>query len=109
MDTVKLTPKFPLCLNIPNVFSPNGDGFNDTWVITAGDPALKQLIQDMYPDIIVEIYSRWGTLLFRSDPGYKHPWDGTYNGIPLPIDSYYYIITPKSGEGTMCGNVTIIK
>ncbi len=108
-DTIKLTPQLALCLNIPNVFSPNGDGINDTWVITAGDPNSPLSIQELYPNLIVEIYSRWGTLLFRSEPGYPNPWNGTYNGNPLPIDSYYYIITLKSGEGTLCGNVTIVK
>jgi gliding motility-associated-like protein len=98
-----------LCLQIPNVFSPNGDGVNHTWVIIAGDPINPQLVQEMYPGAIVQVYSRWGTLVFQSEPGYPTPWNGTYNGVPLPIDSYLYIITPRAGENTLCGNVTIIK
>ena len=107
LDTVKLNPKYSACLNIPNVFAPNGA--HNLWKITAGDPLAPISVQDMYPNAIVEVYSRWGTLLFRSEPGYPNPWNGTYNGNPLPIDSYYYVITPKHGEGTICGNVTIIK
>jgi gliding motility-associated-like protein len=67
---------------IPNGFSNNGDGKNDTWVIDN--------IQQ-FPDCVVEIYNRWGELLFTST-GYKTPWDGRYKGKDLPVGTYYYII-----------------
>jgi len=67
---------------IPNGFSNNGDGKNDYWVIDN--------IQQ-FPNNVVEIYNRWGELLFHSD-GYTTPWDGKYKGKDLPVGTYYYII-----------------
>lgn len=63
-------------------FSPNGDGRNDAWVID---------YIDLFPECEVEIYSRWGEMLFRS-VGYKTPWDGRYNGGFVPVGTYYYVI-----------------
>ncbi len=88
------------CLNIPTAFTPNGDGYNDTWVIDN--------IQ-LYPEAVIEIYNRWGELIFRSDKGYDNPWDGTFRGRELPIDSYYYVIDPGKGKEPFTGTVTIIK
>jgi len=69
-------------IKIPNGFSPNGDGVNDTWIIDN----LEQ-----FPDNEVEIYNRWGELLFRSE-GYKTPFDGKYKGKDLPVGTYYYVL-----------------
>jgi hypothetical protein len=41
--------------------------------------------------------------------GYDNPWNGLYNGSPLPIGTYYYIINPKNGRKTITGSVTILK
>lgn len=86
-------------LIIPNVFSPNGDGTNDTWVI----PKLSD-----YAGCTVEVFNRYGQLIFRSI-GYNTPWDGTYNGKPLPVGTYYYIINPKNGRKPKSGPITILR
>lgn len=83
----------------PNAFSPNGDGVHDTWQIR---------YLDRYPDATVEVYDRYGQLLYQS-VNYPVPWDGTYKGKALPIGTYYYIINPKNGRQTISGSVTIIK
>ena len=88
------------CLRIPTAFTPEGDGFNDVWEI--------ELIE-LYPEAIIEIYNRWGTLLYVSDKGYTNPWDGTYKGREMPIDSYHYVIIPGKGREPVTGNVTIIR
>jgi gliding motility-associated-like protein len=67
---------------IPNGFSPNADGRNDYWIIDN--------IQQ-FPENVVEVYNRWGELLFRS-VGYNTPFDGRYKGKELPVGTYYYII-----------------
>jgi gliding motility-associated-like protein len=67
---------------IPNGFSPNADGKNDTWVI-------DNILQ--FPDCEVEVYNRWGEQLFYSK-GYNTPWNGRYKGKELPVGTYYYII-----------------
>lgn len=84
---------------IPNTFTPNGDGINDTWVIQ---------YLDTYPDNRVQVFNRTGQLIFESH-GYGTPWDGTYKGKPLPFDTYYYIIEPNNGRDPITGYVTIVK
>lgn len=69
-------------VRIPNGFSPNADGKNDTWMI--------DFIQQ-FPDCEVEVYNRWGEQLFYSK-GYPIPWNGQYKNKDLPVGTYYYII-----------------
>lgn len=68
---------------IPNIISPNGDGYNDVWKLS--------FIDLLYPDATVEIYNEWGQQLFKSE-GYSEPWDGTFNGKDVPDGNYFYII-----------------
>lgn len=84
---------------IPNAFSPNGDGVNDTWNI-------KYL--ESYPGATVDVFNRYGQVVFRSF-GYNRPWDGTSQGQLLPIGTYYYIINPKNGKPIYTGSITIIR
>jgi gliding motility-associated-like protein len=69
-------------IEFPNGITPNGDGKNDVWII-------DEISQ--FPDAVVEVYNRWGQMLFRS-VGYVDQWDGTYNNEPLPVGTYYYVI-----------------
>jgi len=84
---------------IPNTFTPNGDGINDTWDI-------KYL--SSYPNNTVDIFTRYGQKVYSS-VGYAIPWDGTYRGQALPVGTYYYIIDPKNGRKPISGFVTIIR
>lgn len=94
---VVITPN-PFSDLIPNTFTPNGDGINDTFEI----PALLQ-----YLDFKLEIYNRWGNKVHDySNNGNVSPiwWDGFSNGRltlnnnkPLPIGTYYYIIDFNDG------------
>ena len=79
-------------------FSPNNDGINDVWNIVG---------LSSYTDCMVEIYNRYGQLMFQSN-GYNKPWDGNYKGSSLPVGAYYYIIKSKI-LGTKIGSVTILK
>jgi len=72
-------------ITIPNTFTPNGDGINDTWDIVG---------LYNYRDATIDIYNRYGEHLFHSI-GYSRPWDGTFNGKNLPVGTYYYIIDLK--------------
>nr|MDQ3046405.1 gliding motility-associated C-terminal domain-containing protein [Bacteroidota bacterium] len=67
---------------IPNGISPNADGANDEWVIDG---------IELFPDCIVEVYNRWGELLFQS-PGYKEKLNVTFKGKLFPVGTYYFII-----------------
>jgi len=82
---------------IPNTFSPNGDGINDTWKI-------KYL--DSYPGATVDVYNRYGQPVFHSN-GYSKEWDGATNGKALPIGTYYYVINPKNGKPIFSGSTII--
>jgi gliding motility-associated-like protein len=83
---------------VPNAFTPNGDGINDYWMITP---------LNIYPDATVQVYTRYGQLVFESR-GYGSAWDGTYNGKPLPIATYYWVIDPKRRK-PINGTVSIIR
>ena len=54
----------------------------------------------------VEVFNRWGQLLFRSQPGTTW-WDGTFNGALLPASDYYYVITVFPGAAPITGTVTL--
>lgn len=69
-------------IDIPSGITPNGDGVNDVWKLNG---------IEAFPDCMVELYNRWGELIFQS-PGYNVKWDGTYKGELLPVGTYYYII-----------------
>lgn len=84
---------------IPNIFSPNGDGVHDTWVI--------QYLES-YPGCTVDIYNRYGQHIFHSE-GYTKPWDGTVNGKTVPVGTYYYIVDPKNGRKQIAGYVDVIR
>ena len=86
-------------INIPNAFSPNGDGINDTWKV-------KYL--ENYPGATVDIFDRLGQPVYHSE-GYNQEWDGTLNRKPLPFGTYYYIINPKNNMPAFSGSVTIIR
>ncbi|MDE3237303.1 MAG: gliding motility-associated C-terminal domain-containing protein, partial [Bacteroidota bacterium] len=63
---------------------------------------------ESYPGATIDVYDRYGQQVFHS-VGYSTEWDGTLNGKPLPVATYYYIINPKNGRPTFSGSVTIIK
>ncbi|HEY0680642.1 MAG TPA: PKD domain-containing protein [Chitinophagaceae bacterium] len=86
-------------IKVPNAFTPNNDGVNDRWEI---------LYLDSYPGCEVEVFNRYGQLVYRSI-GYTRAWDGSYNGTILPVGTYYWIINPKNGRKAINGSVTIIR
>ncbi|AMM53015.1 hypothetical protein TH61_16490 [Rufibacter sp. DG15C] len=98
-DTDEVTVNVIGGLKIVNTFSPNGDGINETWDL--GNVS-------NFPEISIEIFNRWGQRIYTSK-GYATPWDGTYNGKALPVDTYYYIIRLNQDENPLKGSVTIIK
>jgi large repetitive protein len=86
-------------LQIPNVFTPNGDGINEKWQV--------KNLKD-YADCKVEIFNRYGQLVYHS-VGYINEWDGTLNGKPLPAATYYYVINLKIAPKPIAGFVDIVR
>lgn len=81
-----------------NVFTPNGDGVNDYFV-------LKDI--DAFAPVTLTIYNRWGDVLYTST-AYKNDWDGTYKGAYLAEGTYYYILKTKDGK-VVKSTVNILK
>ncbi len=89
---------------IPTLITPNNDGYNDYWKL--GDI-------ESYDDIFIEIYNRWGNVVYTySGSGYGYldqPFDGTFNGSDLPIGAYVYILDLKNGKEPSHGIVNIVR
>ncbi|MGI8636707.1 MAG: gliding motility-associated C-terminal domain-containing protein [Segetibacter sp.] len=85
---------------VPNAFSPNGDGINDTWNIE---------LLELFKDADIDVFNRYGQVVFHSR-GYGTQWNGTRNGNPLPVGTYYYIINLKINKDPVFkGSVTILR
>jgi gliding motility-associated-like protein len=88
------------CIEIPDIITPNNDGFNDTWKI-------KNI--DLFPNAEVFVFTRWGKLVFNTKNIAANPWDGTFKGKPLPTDSYHYVLHLNDGSKPRSGVVSIIR
>jgi gliding motility-associated-like protein len=91
-------------LIIPDGISPNGDGKNDTWILS---------FIEQYPDVSISInvFNRWGDLLFIADETYQDDWDGTtMEGKRLAAGTYYYVIEVDHEDfpEAMTGPITIM-
>jgi len=85
-----------------DALSPNGDGYNDEWEI---------LDIERYPTAEVQIFNRWGSLIYSSTGANynNNKWNGEHEGKPLPVGTYYYTINQNDGSDLQSGSVTIIR
>jgi len=86
-------------VKIPNGFTPNGDGTNDTWEIENSAA---------YADCEVNIFNRWGNKVFSSK-GYDKDWGGQFNNEALPAATYYYVIKLHPELPVRGGSITIFR
>ena len=84
---------------IPNAFSPNGDGKNDTWNI----PVLQ-----VYANVDILVFNRWGAVVYHAKNN-SSPWDGRFKGSDLPVGIYPYIIQVKDIGIKRTGWVMIVR
>ncbi|MEC4003892.1 T9SS type B sorting domain-containing protein [Flavobacterium sp. SUN052] len=77
-------------LGVPQYFTPNGDGFNDTWNI-------KGVNSTFYPNSVIRIFDRFGKLI-KQISALGQGWDGTFNGNLAPADDYWYNIQFEDGR-----------
>jgi len=92
-----ITPLF----DVPNAFSPNGDGINDKIFVKGFGIATMKW----------NIYNRWGVLVFQSSSK-NVGWDGIFKGIMQPEDVYHYIVEIKMTDGkrfTKKGDITLLR
>jgi len=88
-------------LDVPNAFTPNGDGVNDK-IFVKGFGIAKMTFS---------IYNRQGLLVFRSD-SQASGWDGRYKGALQPMDAYAYTLDVQFSDGvraTKKGDITLIR
>ncbi len=87
-------------VQIPAAFTPNGDGYNDNWIVGG---------LESYPAASVKIYNRWGNEVYRKFEGYNGDWYGTRDGKELPDGVYFYVIELGTGDKSYRGSVTIAR
>ncbi len=102
-DTVEVTND--CYVDLPNIFSPNDDGVNDYFFpreyLTKGITAFS-----------MDIYNRWGQLVYQTTSIEGRGWDGKLNSIPQPEGVYIYVIKATFKDGrTMSknGNITLLR
>ncbi|MFD2603843.1 T9SS type B sorting domain-containing protein, partial [Flavobacterium suzhouense] len=76
-------------VDYPNFFTPNGDGFHDTWNIIG--------LQET--GSVIYIFDRYGKLIKQISPD-SDGWDGTFNGTPVPATDYWFTVTYPEFDGT---------
>ncbi len=106
-------------LNIPDGFSPNQDGYNDFFEMRFTCDTGEQLFEDVYPDAKIEIFNRWGNLIYEQE-NYGNVsrwgstdawWDGTsmhdmqIGNDKLPAATYFYILYLNNGQEAITGTI----
>ncbi len=86
--------------SIPTIITPNGDGYNDEFLIACLKATSK------YPNNKVTIFNEWGDQVFEASP-YQNDWKGTYNGQELPVGTYFYIVDFGDGSDPQSGFLLI--
>ncbi|MDO7888057.1 T9SS type B sorting domain-containing protein [Hymenobacter cheonanensis] len=88
-------------IRIPNAFTPNGDGRDDTWQIE---------FIEQFPDNTVTVFNRWGNKIFSAENYSRaNEWRGDINGQPAPVGTYYYVVVTKGPLGkSYAGSITIL-
>lgn len=77
-------------LGMPKFFTPNNDGYNDTW-------NFKGATAIYFQDAVIRIFDRYGKLM-KQLSALGEGWDGTSNALPMPADDYWYTIELKDGK-----------
>jgi gliding motility-associated-like protein len=77
-------------LGIPNFFTPNGDGYNDTWKI-------KGMEKGYYSNSTIYIFNRFGKLMKEMAPS-GEGWNGVFNGQSAPASDYWYVMQLEDGR-----------
>ncbi len=90
-----------LFIDMPNTITPDGDGINDVWNIP---------YMEFFDESVLEVFDRWGRLVYRSTSVFENPWDGRSKGKELPMDAYYFVLDLKMpGSKPIVGTVNLIR
>jgi gliding motility-associated-like protein len=77
-------------IGFPKFFTPNGDGYNDTWHVDAINTP-NQVNSEIY------IFDRFGKLIIKLSPS-SAGWDGTFNGVNTPSSDYWFYIKLQNNK-----------
>ena len=77
-------------IGFPKFFTPNNDGYNDTWQVYGINVSSQQ-------ESIIYVFDRFGKLVKQLSPS-DSGWDGTFNGQPLPSSDYWFHIKLQDGR-----------
>lgn len=99
LDTVRVTVQEDFKIVANNVFTPDENGQNDTWVIRN---------VETFGNVNVRVYDRFGALVFQ-ETAYQNDWRGTRGNDLLPDGTYFYVITFSASPQTYNGALTIIR
>ncbi|MFN0175624.1 MAG: gliding motility-associated C-terminal domain-containing protein [Saprospiraceae bacterium] len=102
-DSLTVTVLPDLKFDMPNAFTPNGDGSNDVFM-----PAFKG---DIFERFYLRVFTRWGELIFESNAP-TQGWNGMLKDIALPSDVYVYIFEyglTDGRSGQEKGDVTLLR
>jgi gliding motility-associated-like protein len=106
VDSLEMKARILNGVKVPNVFTPNGDGINDRWMVPYAG---------LFPDLEVKIFNRWGYTIWEAKGSEAvKGWDGNNSrGNPYPTGTYYYVINfnvaGSSGWKPISGSVTIVR
>ena len=89
VDSIELFKAPCIPFNIPNAFTPNTDGVNDTY---------KPLITEVVSNYSFNIYNRWGKIIYTTTQP-NSGWNGLYKGIAQPMGTYIYHIQFTDSDG----------
>jgi gliding motility-associated-like protein len=92
-------------MNIPNVFTPNGDGMNDYFFP-------REMLTRGLTSFSLEIFNRWGQLIFATTSLDGRGWDGRFNDVAQPEGVFVYKIDATFKDGQKehhVGNVTLLR
>lgn len=92
-------------MDIPNAFTPNGDGLNDYFLP-------RQLLGKNITEFYFALYNRWGQMLFESYKLDGRGWDGKFNGVDQPMGVFMYLLDVEldgNRREKYKGNVTLIR
>ena len=96
VDSVTVTIDDNVVPQFTNLFTPDGDGINDTWML------------NNCVNCKLNVFNRYGQEVFSASE-YQNDWEGTFDGKNLPDGTYYFVLQPTNANKTYKGAVTILR
>lgn len=96
---IKVTVYEKYFIDYTNAITPNADGLNDFFIIRN---------KHMFKECPLTIYNQLGNEVY-SNNNYQNEWNGTFNGMELPSDTYYFSLKCQNQNNSFTGAITLIR